>query len=60
MAIVTVRDLRREYLQGTINQPRWLIKMTPNEIKSWQGVGWARKYWVEESGGATYEEAHGG
>ncbi len=49
-----------EYLQGTINQPRWLIKMTPHEIKSWQGVGWARKYWVEETGGATYEEAHGG
>ncbi len=48
-----------EYLQGTIKQPRWLIKMTPTEVKSWQGVGWARKYWVEDTGGATYEEAHG-
>jgi nitroimidazol reductase NimA-like FMN-containing flavoprotein (pyridoxamine 5'-phosphate oxidase superfamily) len=48
------------YLTGTINQPRWLIKLTPSKIKTWQGVGWARKYWVEGTGGATYEEAHGG
>ncbi len=49
-----------EYLTGTINQPRWLIKMSPTRVKSWQGVGWARKYWVDGTGGATYEEAHGG
>ncbi len=49
-----------EYLTGTINQPRWLIKMTPTRMKTWQGVGWARSYWVEGTGGATYEEAHGG
>lgn len=49
-----------EYLQGTIKQPRWLIRMTPSNIKTWQGVGWARKYWVEGTGGATFEEAHGG
>lgn len=49
-----------EYLQGTIKQPRWLIKMTPSRMKTWQGVGWARKYWVEGTGGATFEEAHGG
>ena len=48
-----------EYLTGTINQPRWLIKLTPTEVKSWHGVGWAKRYWVKESGGATYEEAHG-
>ncbi len=48
-----------EYLTGTINQPRWLIKMTPDSMKTWQGVGWARRYWVEDAGGATYEEAHG-
>ncbi|MCH7667803.1 MAG: pyridoxamine 5'-phosphate oxidase family protein [Acidobacteria bacterium] len=48
-----------EYLTGTINQPRWLIKMTPSKVKTWQGVGWARRYWVEGQGGATYEEAHG-
>ena len=49
-----------EYLTGTLNQPRWLIKIVPTEITSWQGVGWARRYWVEGTGGATYEQAHGG
>ena len=48
------------YLTSTLNQPRWLIRMTPNNIKTWKGVGWARRYWVEEAGGPTYEEAHGG
>jgi len=48
-----------EYLTGTINQPRWLIKMTPTTVKTWQGVGWARRYWVDGTGGATYEDAHG-
>ncbi len=47
------------YLTSTLNQPRWLIKMTPTNIKTWQGVGWARRYWVEETGGPSYEEAHG-
>ena len=49
-----------EYLTGTIDQPRWLIKLKPTWMRSWQGVGWARRYWVEGAGGATYEEAHGG
>lgn len=49
-----------EYLTGTINQPRWLIKMTPTEIRSWQGVGWAKRYWVAGTGGPSYAEAHGG
>ena len=49
-----------EYLTGTINQPRWLIKVVPTEITTWQGVGWARRYWVEGTGGASYAEAHGG
>ena len=48
------------YLTSTINQPRWLIKMTPSNIKSWKGVGWAKRYWVEGAEGFTYEEAHGG
>jgi hypothetical protein len=34
--------------------------MTPTKTKTWQGLGWARKYWVEGTGGATYAEAHGG
>ncbi|MXY77135.1 MAG: hypothetical protein F4Y40_08645 [Acidimicrobiia bacterium] len=48
-----------EYLTGTINQPRWLIRVVPTEVMSWQGVGWARRYWVEGTGGASYDEAHG-
>jgi len=47
------------YLTSTIQQPRWLIKMTPDRIKTWKGVGWARKYWVDAADGPSYEEAHG-
>lgn len=46
------------YLTSTLNQPRWLIKMTPTDIKTWKGVGWAKRYWVEGTGGPSYEEAH--
>lgn len=45
------------YLQSTIKQPRWLIKVTPTRIKTWQGVGWSPKYWVEGEG-PTYQEVH--
>lgn len=47
------------YLDSTRNQPRWLIKVTPTRMKSWEGVGWAPKYWVEGTGGPKYEEVHG-
>lgn len=47
------------YLQSTLQQPRWLIKLTPDEMKTWKGVGWAKRYWVETSGGPSFEEAHG-
>lgn len=33
-----------EYLVPTLNQPRWLIKVMPEMVKTWQGVGWAKKY----------------
>ncbi len=46
------------YLTSTLNQPRWLIKMTPSATKTWHGVGWARRYWVEDTGGPSYDEAH--
>lgn len=46
------------YLTSTLQQPRWLIKMTPTNIKTWKGVGWAKRYWVQDSGGPSYEEAH--
>jgi len=46
------------YLESTMAQPRWLFRIRPEMIKTWQGVGWARHYWVEDSGGPSYEEAH--
>ncbi len=47
------------YLVPTLDQPRWLFRITVTKMQTWQGVGWARSYWVEETGGASYEEAHG-
>lgn len=47
------------YLVPTLNQPRWLFKITVTKLQTWQGVGWARSYWVDETGGPSYEEAHG-
>src|SRR3990170_3354284 len=47
------------YLVPTLNQPRWLFKIKPTGLKTWQGVGWARSYWIEDTGGPSYEEAHG-
>jgi hypothetical protein len=46
------------YLTPTLNQPRWLFRFRPTNVKTWQGVGWAKRYWVEDTGGPTYEEAH--
>jgi Pyridoxamine 5'-phosphate oxidase len=46
------------YLEPTLQQPRWLFRIKPAKTKTWQGVGWARRYWVEETGGPTYEEVH--
>ena len=33
-----------EYLVPTYDRPRYLIKITPASIVSWDGVEWARKY----------------
>ncbi len=46
------------YLVPTLEQPRWLFRFKPSNVKTWQGVGWPRRYWVEGTGGPTYEEAH--
>ena len=47
-----------DYLEPTLTQPRWLFRIKPKGIKTWQGVGWARRYWIEDTGGPTYEEVH--
>lgn len=46
------------YLTSTIKQPRWLLRLRPTKIKTWQGVGWSPKYWVESEDGPSYEEVH--
>ena len=33
-----------EYLVPTLNQPRWLIKVMPEKVVTWQGVDWAKRY----------------
>ena len=47
------------YLVPTLGQPRWLIKINPTNVKTWQGVAWAKRYWVESDKGPGYEEAMG-
>ena len=47
-----------QYLVPTLRQPRWLFRIVPENVKTWQGVGWARHYWVDDTGGPSYEEAH--
>jgi nitroimidazol reductase NimA-like FMN-containing flavoprotein (pyridoxamine 5'-phosphate oxidase superfamily) len=47
------------YLVPTLVQPRWLIKIVPEYIKTWEGVGWGKQYWVEAEGNPTYEQVHG-
>ncbi|MCB0108260.1 MAG: hypothetical protein KDE53_20205, partial [Caldilineaceae bacterium] len=32
------------YLEATSEEPRWLFFVTPTQIKSWRGGGWATKY----------------
>lgn len=36
-----------EYLQGSLDRPRYLIKVTPTKITSWDGVEWHPKYMNE-------------
>ena len=33
-----------DYLVPTLNEPRWLLFVEPLETRTWQGVGWAKKY----------------
>jgi hypothetical protein len=47
------------YLTKSLAQPRWLIRVRPTQLETWQGAGWAKRYWVEETDGPGYEEAHG-
>jgi nitroimidazol reductase NimA-like FMN-containing flavoprotein (pyridoxamine 5'-phosphate oxidase superfamily) len=33
-----------EYLEPTLDKPRWLIRVRPVRMQTWQGVEWAPKY----------------
>jgi general stress protein 26 len=33
-----------DYLVPTLNEPRWLFFVRPIELKTWQGVDWAKRY----------------
>jgi nitroimidazol reductase NimA-like FMN-containing flavoprotein (pyridoxamine 5'-phosphate oxidase superfamily) len=48
-----------EYIQASINQPRWLFRVEPTVLKTWEGTGWAKRYWVENDKTLSYDEAHG-
>lgn len=37
-----------EYLEPTMDRPRYLIKVVPEEVISWEGVEWHPKYVDEE------------
>ena len=48
-----------EYITASLNQPRWLIRVTPSVLKTWEGTGWAKRYWVDSEKSLSYEAAHG-
>jgi len=52
----------REGLKFSYGWERYLVRLDPEPrgMTTWQGVGWAKRYWVDETGGPTYEEAHSG
>lgn len=37
-------DAGLTYLDASLNEPRWLFFVRPQQITSWQGGGWAEKY----------------
>jgi PPOX class probable F420-dependent enzyme len=33
-----------DYIVPTLDKPRWLFKIVPTAMKTWQGVEWAKRY----------------
>lgn len=48
MAVRYLGERGPEYLEPSIPRPRYLIKLVPEKITSWEGVEWHPKY-LEES-----------
>src|SRR5690606_21598738 len=49
MAVRYLGEHGPEYLVPTQDRPRYLVKITPDSIVSWEGVEWANKYLNESS-----------
>lgn len=44
MAVRYLGEHGPDYLVPTLDKPRWLIKVIPQSVKTWQGVDWAATY----------------
>lgn len=39
-----------QYLRGTLDRPRYLVRIVPEEIISWTGGGWHPRYYEAQEG----------
>jgi nitroimidazol reductase NimA-like FMN-containing flavoprotein (pyridoxamine 5'-phosphate oxidase superfamily) len=37
-------EFGEDYITPTLDKPRWLFKIRPTEMATWQGVAWASRY----------------
>jgi hypothetical protein len=44
MAVRYLGERGPEYLVPTYDRPRYLIKIAPTKMLTWDGVEWAKKY----------------
>jgi PPOX class probable F420-dependent enzyme len=44
MAVRYLGEHGPDYLVPTLDKPRWLIRVRPTRMQTWQGVEWAKKY----------------
>jgi hypothetical protein len=44
MTLRYVGDVDPEYYKRTAKYPRWLIRVMPEEMITWRGGGWHRRY----------------
>jgi PPOX class probable F420-dependent enzyme len=47
MALRYLGEHGPDYLVPTLDQPRWLIRVTPRKMITWQGVAWHPRYFEE-------------
>ena len=43
---------------GFLKTTEGFTKLNPTIFRTWQGVGWAKSYWVNNTGGPSWQEAH--